>query len=57
LENFQPYTSWAGRYPYPKNEELIDKFEKDGRESGVIGLRHQKEIQDFVDKQCALIKT
>lgn len=57
LNNFQSYTSWAGRFPYPKKDEEVKMFEKDGKSSGSIGLRHKTEVQQLLDKLISQMKT
>ena len=57
LDNFQSYTSWAGRFPYPKKDDEVKIFERDGRSSGSIGLRHKTEVQQFLNKLMNQMKT
>ncbi|WNH11112.1 hypothetical protein [Thalassobellus suaedae] len=56
LNNFQSYTSWAGRFPFPKKEDEISEMEKNGRISGTAKTRHNQEIQEFLYKQMAAMK-
>ncbi|MFI1743136.1 hypothetical protein [Thalassobellus sediminis] len=56
LNNFQNYTSWAGRFPFPKKEDEITDMEKNGRISGPLSSRHKKEIQEFLNKQIEAMK-
>ena len=56
LKNFQNYTRWAGRFPFPKNEDEITDMEQNGRISGTAKTRHKKEIQDFLYKQIQAMK-
>lgn len=53
LNNFQNYTSWDGRFPFPKKEDEITDMEKNGRTSGTAKTRHKQEIKEFLDKQMA----
>ncbi|SMC55740.1 hypothetical protein [Cellulophaga tyrosinoxydans] len=56
LNNYQIYTSWAGRFPFPKKEDEIMEMEKNGRFSGTAKTKHNQEIQEFLNKQMAAMK-
>lgn len=51
LNNYQDYTRWAGRFPYPNDFNKIEIMEKEGRYSGKINLKHKSEIQTFLENQ------
>lgn len=48
LENFKEFTGWAGRYPYPKDDLVVQKMEKEGRNLGSVGLRSKTSVHDFI---------
>lgn len=56
LKNFQSYTSWAGRFPFPINDSEVKIFEKEGRKSGSVGIGHREAINIFIDKQTEQMK-
>lgn len=56
LNNFQNYTSWAGRFPFPKKEDEITVMEKTGRISGTAKTSHKHDIQQFLNKQMEAMK-
>lgn len=55
LENFIPYTSWAGRFPYPKKEMEVINMEETGKNHGSMGKEYQKEVESFVKRQISIM--
>ena len=55
LENFVSYTSWAGRFPYPKKEIDVKNMEVTGRNHGSIGKGYKKEVKSFLDRQISIM--
>jgi|ERR1035437_6143713 hypothetical protein len=50
LEELQQYTSWAGRFPFPKKEDLIQEYEK-GKDRGSLSLEYIHGIEKIIEKQ------
>ncbi len=51
IGNFKQHMIWAGRFPYPINEEQTQAMEKSGRKTGSINKQHEEIVQAFIDKQ------
>ncbi|MCF8716294.1 hypothetical protein JM658_15795 [Joostella atrarenae] len=56
LENFLSYTSWAGRFPYPKREDEVLNMEINGRKHGKISEKYQSKVNNFIDQQIEFMK-
>ena len=55
LENFKDFTGWAGRYPYPKDDSLVQKMEKEGRDLGSAGLRFKTRAHNFIEREIKIM--
>ncbi|KAB5490968.1 MULTISPECIES: hypothetical protein [Flagellimonas] len=55
LDEIAQFTSWAGRFPYPKNESTVIEMEKNGRNLGSIGLRYKVWANEFHKRQVYIM--
>ncbi|MEO9478741.1 MAG: hypothetical protein ABJO28_08045 [Maribacter dokdonensis] len=56
LSNYQDYTRWAGRFPFPNDFNKTEMMEREGRYSGKVNAKHKVEIQLFIDNQIEQMK-
>lgn len=56
LNNYQDYTRWAGRFPFPNDFNKTEIMEKEGRYSGKVNLKHKDEIRLFLENQIDQMK-
>ena len=57
LNEMSQFTSWAGRFPYPKKESKVVEMEKKGRDLGSIGLRYKIWANEFHKRQVNIMET
>ena len=51
LDNLQPYTSWAGRFPFPLREHLIKEYEASGEGPGTLSQAYIEQIGNLFRRQ------
>lgn len=51
LNNFKEFSGWAGRYPYPRQDELVKQMEKNGRNLGSVGSSSKRWVHEFIERQ------
>lgn len=53
INNLQPYSIWAGRFPYPMNEDDVVKFEKGNGDSGFLSEGFIIKMEEFFESQIS----
>ncbi|MHA7058838.1 hypothetical protein ACWGOQ_0016560 [Aquimarina sp. M1] len=49
------FTSWAGRFPYPRGENDIVHFESGNARRGSLGMDYDIKINEFIEEQIKIM--